>query len=447
MLDELANTGVLLDRHYVFKYCSPSRASLMSGRWPHHAHQWNIVPQEVPLGLNLNFTAMPAKLKQAGYSTHMIGKWHLGLKSEAYLPISRGFDTMTGFLTGGEDHFTQLIECATDFWTDKAPDPRNGTYDAYTYRDEVNRLFDSHDNSTPLFMYLSLHNVHAPLQSPEEFLDLYPVNSTCKDRRTYQAMVSVADNVTALVVERLKQHGMWDNTLVVVSADNGAAPCSGSNYPLKGCKLTFFEGGVRASAFASGGVIPEAMRGKKVEGYIHVADWYPTFCRLAGIDPSDSGPWKFPVDGVDVWPLLSGEATNSSHADIILGFNFTDQYPEQGAIIVGDYKLIVGHQKGHWNCDTLMHTPLDYPCTKGPILPDCDPNCLYNIREDPRETTDLYHSKPDIATRLMERYMAYAKEPREMQDQGYHSRHSLPVDKKACPYFAAHGGYWQPWKN
>ncbi|XP_065187429.1 arylsulfatase I-like [Sycon ciliatum] len=439
----LNDEGIQLDRHYVFKYCSPSRASLMSGRWPHHAHQWNIVPQTVPLGLNLNFTAMPAKLKQAGYSTHMIGKWHLGLKSEDYLPVNRGFDTMTGCLTGGENHITQRDGCGTDFWTNRAPDPRNGTYDAYTYRDVIDELFDQHNATDPFFLYLSLHNVHAPFQAPDEWVNLYP-NTTCQQRRLYQGMVSVADNVTGLVVQRLKEKLMWDNTLFVVSADNGGAACGGSNYPLKGSKGTFFEGGVRSRAFVNGGLVPQRMRTTALDAYIHIADWYPTFCKLAGVDPADSGPGKFPVDGVDVWPLLSGEEKESSHDEIVLGFNYSAGNPEQGAIIVGDYKLIVGHNKG--GCDTLMYSPLDYPCSQGEEAPDCDPNCLYNIRQDPRETTDLYHSQPVLAQSLLKRYMKYAEEPRGEQDQGYHVQGALPDAKDvACPYFAAHGGYYRPW--
>ena len=444
MFDELASSGVILDRHYVFKYCSPSRGSLMSGRWPHHAHQWNIVPQTVPLGMNLNFTAMPAKLKQAGYVTHMIGKWHLGLKSEAYLPVNRGFDTMTGFLTGGEDHITQRVQCGTDFWTDRAPDPRNGTYDAYTYCAAINSIFEKHDTKNPFFMYLSLHNVHAPLEAPDEFLNKYAVNSTCASRRKYQAMVSVADNVTAYVVQYLKKLDMWDNTLLVVSADNGGELCIGSNYPLKGSKKTFFEGGVRSSAFASGGVLPEKVRGTKLEGFIHIADWYPTFSLMAGLDPGDSGPGKFPVDGVDVWPLLSGDTNQTSHDEIILGFNYTHSNPDQGAIIVGNHKLIVGNQKD--GCDSLMHSPQDYPCSKGSELPDCNPYCLYDIIADPTEKNDLYASQPDLAKQLLDRYMKYAEEPRDQQDQGYHNQHELPnAASTACPYFAAHGGYWQPW--
>ena len=111
---------------------------------------------------------------------------------------------------------------------------------------------------------------------------------------------------------------------------------------------------------------------------------------------------------------------------------------------MGDYKLVVGSQNS--KCDDLMHSPLDYPCTKGPLAPDCDPNCLYNIHEDPQEKNDLYHSQKAKADELLARYMKYAEEPRDEQDQGYHNQKTLPDAKKvACRYFAEHGGYWQPW--
>ena len=102
--------------------------------------------------------------------------------------------------------------------------------------DDLKELLNKHDDSNPLFLYLPLHNVHAPFEAPDEWLNIYSKNSTCDKRHTYQAMVSVADNVTGTVVEIFKK--MWDNTIFVVSA--GAA-CMGSNYPLKGCKMTFLK--------------------------------------------------------------------------------------------------------------------------------------------------------------------------------------------------------------
>ena len=440
--DMLMNTGLILDRHYVFKYCSPSRASFLTGRWPHHAHQWNI-PSDTLLGANINMTMIPAKLKQAGYSTHIVGKWHEGFYQEKYLPINRGFDTSSGFLGGGEDHMYEIELCGVvNFWKNDAFDPRNGTYDAYSYRDDLTTIFSNHNPSDPLFLYLPLHNVHTPLQAPQEWLDIYPENSTCRRRLTYQAMVSVADNVTGHAVKLLKDKNMWDNTLFVVSADNGGAPCMGSNHPLKGSKGTLFEGGVRALAFANGGLLPEKMRGQTSEGFIHVADWYTTFCKLAGVDSSDSGQGKFPVDGLDVWPIISGMNTTSQHSDIVLSYDFEDT----GAIIMGNYKLIVGKQPGAMVCDSLMWTPLDYPCSDGPKGENCNPHCLYNIVEDPGEHNELSLKEPDVLQKLLNQYKEYSKEQRDMQDQGFHYPADLPKDNAACSYMKEHGEYWQPWK-
>ena len=437
--DELAKTGLVLNRHYVYKYCSPSRASLFTGRWPHHAHQWNL-PYNAVLGTNINMTMLPAKLKQAGYSTHMVGKWHQGFYDPSFLPVNRGFDTSSGFLLGNEDHITQESTCAVDYWKNKAPDTRNGTYDSYIYRDDLTDIVNKHDTSKPFFLYLPLHNVHAPFEAPQEWIDLYPKGSTCDFRRTFQAMVSVADNLTGTVVQLLKEREMWDNTLMVVSADNGGERCAGSNYPLKGCKYTFFEGGVRSLAFANGGVLPDSMRGKTSEGFIHIADWYPTFCKMAGVDPSDSGPGKLPVDGLDIWRIISGENATTEHEEIVLGYNFSSR----GAIIMGEYKLIVGKQGG--SCDTLMHPPLDYPCTKGPEGKDCDPYCLYNIISDPEEKQDLTKTKPDILKMMVDRYNNHAKEPQDMLDQGYHDN-NFPKYADACKYMQQHGSYWRPWVN
>ena len=92
-------------------------------------------------------TMLPAKLKQAGYSTHMVGKWHQGFYDPAYLPVNRGFDTSSGFLGGGENHMTEEVICAVDYWKNKAPDTRNGTYDAYTYRDDLTEIIKQQDTS------------------------------------------------------------------------------------------------------------------------------------------------------------------------------------------------------------------------------------------------------------------------------------------------------------
>ena len=109
--NDLVTNELLLNRHYVFKYCSPSWVSFLTGRWPHHAHQYNI-NYGIQLGLNINITTIADKLKLRGYKTHMVGKWHEGYFDRAHFPINRGFDTSSGFLNGASDHMTQARDCA-----------------------------------------------------------------------------------------------------------------------------------------------------------------------------------------------------------------------------------------------------------------------------------------------------------------------------------------------
>ena len=124
---------------------------------PHHSYQWN-PPSSATVGANLNMTMLPAKLKQAGYATYMVGKWHEGFVEPSYLPVNRGFDISTGFLSGGEDHFTQKVGCAVDYWKNNAPDNRNGSYDAFNYRTDLSDIFTKHDPNSyfctfPYIMY------------------------------------------------------------------------------------------------------------------------------------------------------------------------------------------------------------------------------------------------------------------------------------------------------
>lgn len=139
----------------------------------------------------------------------------------------------------------------------------------------------------------------------------------------------------------------------------------------------------------------------KSRGFIHVVDWYNyTFCKLAGVDLSDSdGPGKFPVDSLDVWPIIWRA---SPHDHMMLGFNYTysKTSTEVGAIIMGDYKLIIGKQGV--NCDVNMWSPIDYPCTDGPVGENCDPYCLFNNFKDPGEHDNLANKEKDILNKILD---------------------------------------------
>ena len=172
VIDELAENGLHLDRMYSYKYCSPSRSSFLSGRLPIHVTQNNknnLVTN--PGGADLRMKLLPQALKERfNYKTHMVGKWHVGARSEANLPVERGFDSHFGFLKGGEDHLTQESSDANlqfvDLWRDRKPAyHENGTFSTIMYTEEAVDIITKHGQHSikdPLFMFLAYQATHTP---------------------------------------------------------------------------------------------------------------------------------------------------------------------------------------------------------------------------------------------------------------------------------------------
>ena len=164
-------------------------------------------------------------------------------------------------------------------------------------------------------------------------------------------MVNYLDDILGELVNFLKQCGLWDNLLFVyvISSDNGGSLHDGANnYPLNGGKTTDWQGGIRVNAFVSGGYLPTNLRGKKTEGYIHIADWYATFCALAGVDPKDKGATQAklpPIDSMNMWPLISGASSTSPRIDIPVS---------NKTLISGDYKILIGEV--HQACSELVRS-------------------------------------------------------------------------------------------
>ena len=417
--DELRKKGLELDQHYVYQFCSPSRSCLMSGRLPIHVNDQNkemstYNPQD-PIsgfaGIPRNMTGLASKMKEGGYAAHQVGKWHAGGATYDHTPIGRGFDSSFGYFNFANDYFTEIDadKCNStlivDLWdTEKPAHGVNGTgqdhYEEALFRDHVLKIINSHEISTPLFLYYAAHIVHGPLEVPDSYLNKFDFIDDIS-RRKYHAMVKYLDDVLGEVVEMLNKRNMWDNLLFIVSSDNGGPIDGGANnYPLKGGKFSDWQGGVRVNAFVSGGYLPEKMRGQKTAEYIHLADWYATFCALAGVDPTDERAAKAnlpPIDSLNMWPLISGQNATSPRKDVPVS---------NATLISGDYKILTGDiEAATW---TGPHSPNTTGKQPGRYITEhCGDGCLFNIKEDPTEHKNLAESMPDMLKEMQKKLAAY----------------------------------------
>ena len=450
-IDGLVKEGLELNQHYAYQFCSPSRSSFLSGRLPIHVNDANIGPDfynpDDPVsgfqGIPRNMTGLGTKMKLAGYAAHQVGKWDAGMATPDHIPTGRGFDSSFGYYHHDNDYYTETIgECqgtkVVDLWnTSKPAHGVNGTgpdhYEEGLFKERVLDIVNSHNASTPLFLYYAPHLVHTLLQVPDTYLANFSfIDDT--DRRYYHAMVKYLDDVVGELVDTLKKKGMWENTLFVTSSDNGGPIYPGggaNNYPLKGGKLSDWQGGIRVNAFVSGGYLPEKMRGQKTEGYIHLADWYATFCAIAGVDPKDERAAKAnlpPIDSMNMWPLISGQTTESPRQDVPASHK---------TLISGDYKILTGIviQAG-W-------TGLQYPNKTHPAggiykFKDCGrKGCLYNIKKDPEERVNLAKSDPDTLKSMQEKLAKY--------QSTYFDPNRGKVWLEACTTaMNTYGGFWGP---
>lgn len=378
-LDALASEGAQLTQFYVQSMCTPTRAAILTGRYPfRYGLQTAVIPSVSDYGLDTEEWLLPQSLKEAGYTTAIVGKWHLGHADKKYWPRQRGFDYQYGAMIGELDYFTHSEHGVLDWYRDNEPVEEEG-YTTTLLGMDAARLIERHDPEVPLYLYLAFNAPHTPYQAPEDYVERF-AHIEDPTRRTYAAMVSCLDDEVGRVIAALDASGMRENTLILFHSDNGGThnamfagvmadmsnitiPCD--NGPFRDGKGSLFEGGTRVAAFANW---PGVIRAQAVDGLIHAVDIYPTVASLADASTAKCKP----LDGFDVWGTIArGEP--SPRTEIVYSIE-----PFRAAIREGDWKLI-------WRA----------------TLPSSVE--LYNIAADPSEQRNLGDEHPEVVSKLQAR--------------------------------------------
>jgi len=404
-LEKLARSGIVLEQSYVQPICTPTRSAILSGLYPiHTGRQHSVITNLQPTGLMPNVSILPQYLQDLGYKTHMVGKWHLGFCNEQYLPTRRGFSSFLGFYSGAEDYFTHKRGSGYDFRDGEQVVPKyKEKYSTHVFSERAQQIIRDHRNtSQPFFMYLAFQSVHAPLQVPELYENMYR-NIADRNRRIFSGMVSAMDEGIGNITRTLQEEGLFDDTIIVFTTDNGGPVFEGANnFPLRGNKNTLWEGGTRAVSFIRG----PGLESRVSEEMIHVTDWVPTLVSAAGGKADESKR----LDGVDQWSSLVNQ-TESPRTEFI--YNIDPKKDEGsgegpvGAIRVGRYKLVKGHPgyPDGWipaprhRVPRRLFNSTDRRKTRKPYLFDLD--------ADPYEKSDIARLFPDIVKDLERRLAGY----------------------------------------
>lgn len=357
-IDRLASEGVRFTNGYVScPVCSPTRAGIMTGRYQQRFGHWfNPGPpagQPTGIGLPLSEVTLAELLKQAGYATGMVGKWHLG-REEQFHPMKRGFDQYFGFLHGSHSYLNAKADPNNLILAGTEPvDEKEYLTDAFG-REAVK--FIEQDHGKPFFLYLTFNAVHTPLDAIQKYLDRFPDISDPM-RKKYAAMLSAMDDAIGGVLEALQKKGVDNNTLIFFVSDNGGpVGKNGScNDPLAGAKSTLWEGGIRVPFFMRW---PEQIKaGTVCDDPVISLDFLPTCVAAAG----GTLPADRKIDGVDILPYVTGQKSGEPHECLFWATK--------------DRAM----RKGHWKI----------------LKQDDGAFRLYNLKDDIGEKTDLAEKKPE----------------------------------------------------
>jgi len=425
-LDRLAEEGVKLTNFYVsWPACTPSRGSLLTGRFPQRNGIYDMIRNEAPDygykykageyegtfervgGMDLREVLLPKVLAKAGYVSGIYGKWDLGVHKR-FLPLARGFDDFYGFVNTGIDYFTHERYGVPSMYRNNRPTTKDkGTYCTYLFQRESMRFLE-HNHDKPFFLYLPFNAPHGAsnldpairgaAQAPEKYKALYPelqsqVGTVKSTRRRYGDELYVVPNkparrlefvgsITAMdaaigqVLRFLADNDLEKDTIVIFFSDNGGGGAA-DNSPLRGAKGQMFEGGIRVPCIVRWpGKVPA---GVTSDEFLTSLEIFPTLC--AATD-SKSPPGVI-LDGFDMLPVLQGKIKSPRKE------------------MFWQRRLDKGARVGHWKW-----------------VESARGNGLFDLSKDLAEKNDLSKERPDILAKLKNRFQNWKKEMNAAEPRG-----------------------------
>ncbi|MDT8303948.1 MAG: sulfatase-like hydrolase/transferase [Sedimentisphaerales bacterium] len=380
-LDRLAKEGTRFTQFYVgAPVCSPSRAALMTGRYPQGAGvPGNVSSQPGHTGMPTEQITIAEMMKTAGYTTGHVGKWHLGYTPET-MPNGQGYDSSFGHMGGCIDNYSHFFYWSGpnrhDLWRNGREVWNDGEFFGDLMVDECKK-FINENKEKPFFLYWAINMPHYPLQGKEKWRKKY--EHLDAPRRMYAAFISTMDEMVGKVIDHLDESGLREDTLIIYLSDHGHSveqrtfSGGGSSGDYRGHKFTLWEGGIRVPCIVSWpGRIPQnAIRNQAAVSI----DWMPTIAQYCGIKPPEHQ-----IDGKSIVSIIESPDAPSPHKVI----HWQTSRGKHWAVREGNWKLV------HNGPAT------DY---KGSKLPKAE-TFLSNIAQDATETKNLASSNPDKVRRL-----------------------------------------------